>query len=378
MPITLSEVHAILEKTTIRDYIKGFSDATIRNRPILELLRRRGRFLFNQSGLACEWRVKNRERTARTRGDGGELVRDRADVWETLATDWRSFYVGDRITEYERKINDGEQAIIKRLEVIVPDMMKDLETEFCSQIYVDGSATGNENTMEGFMTLYSPAATGTYARDAADLVIIPDGNYAGHDMEPGTDGGNWSSDRSVSPSAAFANDWPYGNGDSLYDWHSPKYVRYKSTTFAGATNTWAANCEKATRMAISTAIRSGGKDGRPDLVLVSSQMLDDFKTALADRLRFDIQVTNNEMADVGFGDGLTFDGAYVTTDFDSPEDYGLVMNLDHMEFRGLSDQLFVMDDPKEDLNNDLLFTGQVWGNFKYDAKFQGFLTPDGP
>lgn len=379
--VPLQTVSEVLNETTVADFVTGANDLTRRDRPILGMLESKSRMLYDQKGTHIEKRVRYKQRKARSRGDGGNVQFERSQPYKTLKWDWRDFYVSDRMTYQERLQNGGRPQIIDRYAAIVPEMLDDIRVEFCSQIYSDGHEAGNESQFEGIMTLLQLADTSTYSRAANDLVIMPDGFYGQVSTAVGSEGGKWSSEIAAGdrPCAALGNDWPEGHGDSHYDYNSPKYVRYNSPGFRADGSTvdgWGANFEAVARFAIQTAVRSGGREGRPDLCVLPMRMLNEMKQGFSQRQRIDVFVTQNEMTDYGFADGITFEGVYFTTDFDSPPTTGLLLNTDHMEFRCLTSEMFDKAEPKEDVNRDILFDVGVWGNWCFDAKFQSFLIPD--
>src|SRR5690606_21363652 len=116
--------------------------------------------------------------------------------------------------------------------------------------------------------------------------------------------GTWSSTLTIPPNAVLATDWPNGSGDVEYDWNSPKLMNYSSVNWGTGSTAWTDNCEAVMRQANIWLTTTGGKDGTPDLYLLSSDMFVGAKNFFSARNR--ILTPHKEAEDLGFTGSLNF------------------------------------------------------------------------
>ena len=108
--------------------------------------------------------------------------------------------------------------------------------------------------------------------------------------------------------------------------------------------------ERAIGQALSWTTSTGGKEGRPDLLLLNSRMHNQFKDRQRAKQR--VEVPYKAAQDLGFDDVMNFDGVGITMDFDVPANTGYLMNFDKMELLCLYDQLFYPRGPEYDIKTD--------------------------
>lgn len=350
---------ARIAATNIAQEIKGYEDQTTRNRKLLALMRKRGRFLFNQSGDGFNWRMKYRRADIEP-NDGSQPVSiAQQNKWIKASLDYRGYAVADAMTKRERLKNRGPSAIIKVFENMIPDLIKDLDDSMGDEFYVDGNATGNEQRwhgVESFMGSNGTVTIGTQTGAAttgssvtADPCAYPSDTYAGISTIPGSYGGTWT------------GSWPNGSGDPEYDFNSPVLVNYPSTYFS-ATKTFAANGKLAVRFGIMKTRRNSSKSGGLDMILMENEMYRKFLEILDTKERF--MASGSEMKELGFGEMVSFDGVDVgfeyglpapggngtqtlTTNSDSMLGYGF--NVDEMQFLSMQSGIFESEGPDYDI-----------------------------
>ena len=347
-------------------YLKGVTDLTIRDRLLLSMLRKRGRITYGHSSHTLHWNVQRMQNPVETYNDGATINYSRQDQDTRLELDVRGYRVSDMMTAKEQVMNQGATAIINRYKEKIPRMVQSMRDRFGTELYVDGYSAGNENALCGLNSF-----TGTGTTVAADLIAEPSDTYAGQSTSLGDAGGSWSTDLVTKPNAAVATDWPYGTGSSEYDYFSPKLVNWSSTNWGTSSTAWEDNAERVLRETISWLTLTVGKEGTPDLFLMSGEMYTALLNSISAKQR--IIIPHKESQDLGF-EAVNFDGVALHREYGiAPRTfYGL--NLDQLEFCIWSsidgatqqDQLFQSMGPTWDPHSaSWLFLLMFFGNLKF-------------
>ena len=358
--------------TTRHKYLKGASDLTIRRRLLLAMLKKRGRIEYSASGDELAWQVEFSEPPVSSHGDGGVVDFSNHDAYRQLRIDWRGYIATDTMTRKQERMNRGEEALVKVFQNKQNKLMKSLRNNFCGEMYKDGGAAGRENNIHGLETFMG---AGTVA--AGDILAAPSDTYGESALStvPAALGGSWSSDLTTSPNASLGTDWPDGQGDSEYDFLSPKLVNWSSTGWGTAATTWEANCWRAISQMITWLSIGGGDDGVPTLVPLASNLFQGYKNAQEIRTR--INIPHKESQDLGFGMTLNQDGCALYPDFDCPVDTGYGLNLSTITIYSLFPELFWMEGPDKDPRSawSWLWGCGFYGNATYEPKHTGKLYP---
>jgi hypothetical protein len=281
-----------------------------------------------------------------------------------LTLDWREYLVTDRMTKREKEMNAGNEALIRRYDQIMPNLVKSIDNQIGLELYVDGYATGNSNRFCGFDSF-----TGTSTTVAADKIAYPSDTYAGRSTAPGAMGGTWSADLTTKPNAALATDWPAGSGSASYDWLAPKLMNWSSNNWGTSSTTWYDNCERVLRQAKIWCTSTSGVDGTPELVVLDPTLFSDFVNKQNSYKQ--IFVPHKEAEDLGFGSVLTFDGMAVHYEYGVPANSGYGHNLMEEEIMILGKSFYKSEGPNwDDFSNSYLFQVGVMGNMKFNPKAQ--------
>lgn len=331
--------------TTIVNYLRGEEIAIRRNRKLLAMLEKKRRMRFNQSGDGIDWKV--RYRRANMVVNNGEQTLDFARVnrHKTAQLDFEGYAIVDSMTKRERLKNRSTQAIVKLYSNQIPMLMEDMRDQFAEELYIDSSASGNSGRMSGIETMMAATQTinltdgAARTANAADPVGYSDDTYAGLDTDLGSITGGWTS-------GDIDNTWPFGRGDSGYDFWTPVIVNYTSTAFTGST--WDANAIEATRFGIEAVnSRNLGSDGQVDMVLLDRSLFRRYKDALDSKER--IQVSSDlGLRSLGFRDVIEQDGVEISAEYGMPAGVGYGFNLSAMELMSMQDRLFVGEGPMWD------------------------------
>lgn len=352
---------------TAPKYLQGAANNTIRNRLLLMLLQRYGRMEFNQNGYVLRWDVQYDEPPAQVYGDAGVFEFARHDVLKTLELSWGGYLANDLMTYKEKAMNDGNVAIVRRYDRMMPQLQDSLQNKFCAELY--GTSSGDPNRIDGLETFFANHGTTV----AADRVATPSGTYGGKSCTLGADTGTWTSNHTVKPNAALGKDWPSGSGDARYDWNSYKKINWSSTNWGTGSTAWIDNCERVLRQTFLWLTHTGGKEGRPTIALLSQDLFYDYQNKQEAKQR--ILVPHKEASDLGFPDTLNQEGVMVRHEYDVPANVGYVLNIYQMMLSSLYSQLFWNVGPYDvpsKLRYELLvgFFGNVRYNVKHQAKLQ--------
>lgn len=351
--------------TRSRDYAKGASDETMRNRKYLAMLDSKGRVEYNamHGDGDHQWQVEFSGSQVNSYADGQSVAHTRTNRWKKLTVNTRGYMANDLMTIKEFLTRGGPNQLVDRYANIIPLLLKDVKNQLGLELYVDGYAAGNENR---FIGMDSFCGTGTTV--AADLIAKPDDSYGGLDTDAGSYGGTWSANESTSPNASIATDWPYGLGDPQYDFNSPKLVNWSSTSWGTSSTTWEDNCEKALRQAADWCVVTGGQDGSLDMFLLESKLFTQFKNKFAGRERVMIDA-NSPLRKYGFTDVMNLDGVEVTSEYGIASNTGYGLNFDEMTLMFVQDQMYEVMGPEWDPSSaSWVYSIFSFGNMKFRPK----------
>lgn len=344
--------------STIKNYIREREINILRNRKLTALLKKKGRFTFNWSGTAMDWKVKYKRVRPIPFADGDTQEFARKDRNKTATLDWRGYAAQDSMTKGEFLQNRGTEAIIKLYDDISADLMEDMEDAFGEEIYVDGYAAGNAKRIHGLESFFAGAT-----QNVGNGAATPTRTYAGLSTVPGAYGGNWDSGNLPS--------WPNGRGDAHYDFWSPLVVDIGDTLFS-STSTWAANCVEAISFAIIKTKKSKSNKGQLDLFLMDDEMFRQYLSVMRtkERILVERSAEKSPLIALGFGDVINQDGTDVTWEYGIPAGVGYGLNCDMMEIRSQQAQVFVPEGPEQNIvNKSWYFSVDFFGNAVFNPKF---------
>ena len=357
-----TEWSGVVTTTTAR-YLKGAADLTIRDRLWLAWLNRKRRITYNWSGDEVKWQVKFSLPEV-VPYSGGIIDFEPSDPYRQLTLGWRGYVVSDTMTERERLMNRGNEALIRRYGEIMKNNRRALDNQLGTEVYVDGNATGYTSRMHGIESFC--AAGGTCA--VTDKIAVPDDTYAGKSTKLGAEAGTWSSDLTTSPNAVQATDWPSGKGDPEYDYMAPRLMNYDSTAWGTGAQTWLANCDRVIRQANLWTRLNAGPDGRADVVLLAEDMFYDYMNKIEAKSRINLKPTP-QVLEMGF-DGAQQEGVSIVTEFGVPASTGYLLNFDQMEMRCMYGELYMSKGPEMDINTlSYKYLMAYYGNLCFQPKF---------
>jgi hypothetical protein len=357
--------------TTIRQYVKGEEPNVLRNRKLTALLKQRGRIKYNSSGESLDWKVRYKRAPLSGFADSDTLTFSRRNRWKTATLPWRGYASTDSMTKKERLMNKSVEAIIKIYDNVARLLLEDIEDQFCDEMYIDGNGTGNSKRLHGVESFLGDGgntihiSTGAErSANAADKVAAPDDTYAGLTTQLADYGGTWT------------GSWPNGTGDANYDFWAPTLVNYTSTAFGGATDTFTDQGDEAMRYMILKCQKNKSRRGALDLILLESNLYEEFLQLMDAKERFVSRPGRNEgsMAKLGFTDSMNYDGVDVTWEYGVPDTVGYGFNIDAMQLCSLQNQLFVPEGPDFDIaSQSWRFSIDFYGNLEANPRTMGKL-----
>ncbi len=354
--------------TTIRKYIKGFEDETMRSRKVPALLKKNGRIKYSSGGLGVDWKVKWKRAELQVNGGDANIDFAPIDRFKTAFLDYKGYAISDSMSKREKLMNTGPEAIIKYYKEIVPQLLSDIEDKFHEEFYIDSGATGNSNRMSGINTLFgTPTQTYTISSGAArtandaDVSGVPVvTSYAGLSTVPGALGGSWNTQTGI------ADGWPAGKGDEEYDFWSPMLINFGSTAWTG-TGTWASAALHAIRYGLTHGRRNNSKRGAIDMVMVDRDLYRVYLHLLDGKERINTTDVLGLRA-LGFEDVVNQDGVAITSEYGIPANTGFGWNMDQVELLSMQDQLFVPEGPDYDIATRTdRFAIDILGQIKFQS-----------
>ncbi|TXH09764.1 MAG: hypothetical protein E6R03_16270 [Hyphomicrobiaceae bacterium] len=366
-----NEWQGVIHSTAPR-YMKGAEDLTVRERIVLSFLKSKGRIKFNENSHTCVWDVEFSEPPIEPYADGGVLNFQRHDPMRQLMIDWRGYVGTDQMTRKERLMNSGNEAIYRRYDKIIPNLMRSITNKFGSEWTIDGYASGNENRLCGIESFMGKLAAVT----SNSKVALPSDTYGMRSTALQNQGGYWSanlaSGKRPYQEGAMATDWPDGQGSSEYDYLAPKLLNEDHDWGGGAVgwNGGTGNAEYIIRKGVIWLSMLGGKSGMPDLFLTNGQWYAEYLDQQSAKQR--IIVPHKDSSDLGFGQTVNQEGVGIYRDFDVPAGVGYFLNFDKMKLCSLSDQLFFRSGPEWSIETQSwLFNIGFFGNMQFQPKYFG-------
>lgn len=351
--------------TTIREYTYEEEPRIFRNRPVWKKVNSQGNVRTGCSGLDFDWGVKYRQHRALA-GSGFEsqtYTQKSRHLRPSLPFD-RFYSANDAMKKAEFLKNRGKQALIKIAQQVSKNLLDDMSLALSEDLFCDGNLAANNLKFMGLETLFGNAgqsvtfdAAGAVARtaDVRDPFYYPSGSYAGVSYTLGARGG-----------AQLEGTWPAGKADTHFDFWTALQCNYRSSYFGGSQPTWKSNCIEAMRRAATHAKRNNAeRDGAPDMVVMTRDMLADFKDRQEAKEKT-IVVSNLQERAYGEMDETEFDGMTLTTDYGVPDGCAYGMRTEWIRLLSMQDRLIVVADEEYDkTDREYRWSADCFGNFQF-------------
>ena len=333
----MAEFARILKVVTDR-FVKGAPDETIQNSIILSELKKRGRIKYNLSGKALTWDLKVKQRALDAVDDMESLEFARQNIYEQLTLPWRGYRAQDVISNKERLMCKGNEALVNIWGEKMESLMSDANDRLSAELFVDGNASGNTKKFHGIESIFGAASATTTSEFATSSET-----YAG-----------------VSPAAVHGT-------ESATSPYSPQLVHEDYTSYSS----WTTSATKIMRSLVSACSIRNNKKGRPDLAMKTESRFNAFKNLLASKEQIIAGPPTPGMLYAG-AKGVAYDGVIVTWDFDCPADVTYMLNFDQIELNILSSKLWFPATGYKVETDAHLFSVNIWGNMKFNSpRYQG-------
>lgn len=357
------DVWAEVTATTRETYVDRMPDLIARKRLIMAFLKKNGCVKTNHpGGDHLAWPFRYKESTPQQFGDGNPITFTRKAEHKQAAVAWKSYIDTDQINWQNMEMNKGQAALVNLAAVKLKNLLSGMQNFFGGEVFADGSGA---QELDGFEALF---ATGTTV--AGDIVAEPSDTYA--TLTTGVDTtASWTTGEATSPNANIATDWPYGNGDSHYDYWAPVIANDSSTSWGTASTTWEDNCLRVLRFLTTVqAHRCAKADGAPDLFLTTASRCEDLKNKLEQRFR--TLTPSKEASDLGFPGAIKYDGVTIDTDFDCPAASGYLLSTKNIELITPCSKLILAEGPEMFMDRQAsLMLVKFLGNMRFSSpKFQ--------
>ena len=343
-PVAFSRTAA----TTLANHIREVEESMLRNYQMGALLEAGGRVNYNNSGEGFDWPVQYR--LHKVEGNTGETQRNfaRRNLWKTANLEFRGYQTTDSMYYREFRSNKGPEGVVKVFDNFVERLETSLTQGLGGEYYVDGSASGNEQSWHGLESMFvlngTVTATSGAQRtaNAADIVGYPNDTYAALSTVLGNYGGENESGQY----------WPDGISDAEFDFWSPLVVNYTTThaDLPASTNTWAGQGDEAMRYAIINAQRNTSKNGQITNILLSRDLYMGLLNIIDTKERIQIS-SEQSLRALGFKNVLNFDGIEVSWEAAIASGVGYGINYDNMELKSMDESLLRSEGPEYDIHS---------------------------
>ena len=343
-PVAFSRTAA----TTLANHIREVEESMLRNYQMGALLEAGGRVNYNNSGEGFDWPVQYR--LHKVEGNTGETQRNfaRRNLWKTASLEFRGYQTTDSMYYREFRSNKGPEGVVKVFDNFVERLETSLTQGLGGEYYVDGSASGNEQSWHGLESIFvlngtvNSTSGAQRSANAADIVGYPNDTYSGLSTVLGNYGGENESGQY----------WPDGISDAEYDFWSPLVVNYTTThaDLPSTTQTWAGQGDEAMRYAIINAQRNTSKNGQITNILLSRDLYMGLLNIIDTKERIQIS-SEQSLRALGFKNVLNFDGIEVSWEAAIASGVGYGINYDNMELKSMDESLLRSEGPEYDIHS---------------------------
>jgi len=351
--------------TTLANHIREVEESMLRNFQLGALLESAGRVNYNNSGEGFDWPVQYR--LHKVEGNTGETQRNfaRRNLWKTANLEFRGYQTTDAMYYREFRSNKGPEGIVKVFDKFVQRLETSMTQAFGGEYYVDGSASGNEQSWHGLESMFvlngTVTATSGAQRtaNAADIVGYPNDTYAALSTVLGNYGGENESSQY----------WPDGIADGEFDFWSPLVVNYTTTheDLPSTTNTWAGQGDEAMRYAIINSQRNASKTGQITNILLARDLYMGLLNIIDDKERIAIS-SENSLRALGFKQTVNFDGVEVSWEAGIESGVGYGLNYDNIELKSMDESLLRSEGPEYDIHSQAFVAAvSTLSNLKFSS-----------
>lgn len=338
--------------STMQNRLSDVTDQTKRHRVFLSVLESMGNIEPPEGGAVIEWVVYMRNPKPKGYNRNGTPEYNTPDSLRTARLGWGAYQYGIKLDRVTIQVNRGVNQFVN----IVDQSMKEIELSFRNRwpeyLWQDGDNAEEPEPIRGLYTVFNKyvASAAVGYQGYQGRCRIASGSYAELTMDLGNDSADWAgpdnsdtvqtTDTSIGVTAG-QKWWPFGHGDSAYDYWHPLIVN----TTANAWGTNAAfdenNCESQLDYGIEFSRRNNGGDKSsishifaatdPNLVLRRR-----FSSSYRTYAQFisDPNGPAQNLKGQAYGTKIfVFNGVYIVDEFDVPNSSDLVgLNMERIKY----------------------------------------------
>lgn len=271
---------ARIRTSTINLYLKKRIEYLYPEQPLFATIRSLGDNHFNASGKEIVWFPRIRRR--RIQAITAEQLASEFPAFASrisCSLPWRHYELGERISEFEKLVNRGPQAIFNIVEDVLKELVKDFVFDLATKIVADASVAGSAD-IAGFQTFMKP---GSIIANTPVRSIASGTTYAGVSCVLGALGGGWT------------GDFPFGDGDPEYHAFSPLIVDARASYWGTSVN-WRTTWESCLRFGLTYMRVLKGLT--PKVAVLNPELLRQAKDTLTSTYRL-LLTPNSPLVSVG-------------------------------------------------------------------------------
>lgn len=331
---TYNQYSALVDATTIQQFMNGAFDNVVKRNILLAELEKRGNLKKDASGKYLERRARVGVHTAGYRSsDLAERAFSRQQQYVTYAIPYAIREIPGVLSEEDVQFNSGKEAQVSLKETLLKTMGEDFRRDINTQLLQSNAATntvfgvsataGSPVPIFGLPTIfgYGSAATGYNAATQAstgsgvaadDQEVLPNDIYCGINTHP---------TNAIS-----------GVTNRQNESTSPVIVNYTSTGF-GSTTTWAANALTVIDYMTTRLTRSSDEMDAPTLGIMDRTMFNAVRKLLQANYRIELSGRPKSVSPQLFGDNRIPYGSFdLGWDASQPASVFYLLNTNHLEF----------------------------------------------
>jgi len=341
--------------TTMQNRLGEITDQTKRHRVLINMMEANGNIKPPEGGAVIEWIVYMRNPKPKGYNRNGTPEYNTPDSLRTARLGWGAYQYGLKLDRVTVQTNKGINQFINIVNQSVNEVEMSFKQRWPEYLWQDGDNPegGEPEPIRGLYTWFSKYVANSAAayQGYQGKVRIVSGAYAELTMDLGNDSAEWAgpdgSDTVQTTSASLGVTagqkwWPYGRGDSAYDYWHPLIIN-TSTTAWGTNPQFDENyCETMLDFGIQFSKRnSQGDTGRintifssTDPMLVLRRRFASTYRTYASILQTDPKGPPQSMEGRAYGTEIyVYNGCYLIDEFDVPNSSDMIgLNMETLSY----------------------------------------------
>jgi len=341
--------------TTMQNRLGDITDQTKRNRVLINMMESKGNIKPPEGGAVIEWIVYMRNPKPKGYNRNGTPEYNTPDSLRTARLGWGAYQYGLKLDRVTVQTNKGVNQFINIVNQSVNEVEMSFKQRWPEYLWQDGDNPegGEPEPIRGFYTWLGKYVvnTATAYQGYQGKVRLVSGTYAELTMDLGNDSAEWQGfdgsdtvQTSSTPLGVTAGQkwWPFGRGDSAYDYWHPLIVNTSASAWGANPQFDEVYCESQLDFGIQFSKRnSQGDTGRintifsaTDPMLVIRRRFSTTYRTYASILQTDPNGPPASMEGRAYGTEIyVYNGCYLIDEFDMPNSSDLIgLNMDTLSY----------------------------------------------